>query len=330
MGFVVALLALTSFLQTPLQRIQITGQAQGTTYSIIYYANDTAVSQRSIDSLLNKIDHALSIYKNGSLINRFNASKKGVKVDHHMANVVSRAIEIYQETDGLFDITVMPLTEAWGFARKRDTSVPSDETIKSLLPCIGSNHISLKAGYLAKDKPCTKIDVNGIAQGYSVDLLAQRLEASGIHDYIVELGGEIRVSGRKPGNERMKIGIESPSPDDIEEGIFKRVLIMDSGAITTSGNYRKYYESKGRHITHLFNPKTGYSINNELIAVTVYASDAMTADGYDNALMNMGLARSFEFLSSGKVKLEAYFIYRDKEGNVRDTASAGFYKLLYK
>jgi thiamine biosynthesis lipoprotein len=157
--------------------------------------------------------------------------------------------------------------------------------------------------------------------------LARLLEQCSIRNYIIELGGEIRVKGRKPGNQQMKIGIESPATADIEAGIFKRILAIDSGAITTSGNYRRFYESGGKHITHLFNPHTGYSINNELIAATVYASDAMTADGYDNALMNMGLKKALGFVSKQN-KIAAYFVYIDDRGNVRDTASPTFYKLF--
>lgn len=322
------LAAVFSFLPSQtVKRIQITGKAQGTTYSIIYYAPDSLVRKLQIDSLLNRIDESLSIYKPNSLINRFNNSTTGYVSDFHLNAVVTKSLEIYRNTSGLFDITVMPLTEAWGFGVKRDTLIPDAKTINAILPCIGSHHLKLEGNRLNKDLACTKIDVNGIAQGYSVDLLAQLLERCGIQNYIIELGGEIRVKGRKSGNQKMKIGIESPATADLEAGIFKRILAIDSGAITTSGNYRRFYESGGKHITHLFDPHTGYSINNELIAATVYARDAMTADGYDNALMNMGLKKALEFVSNQN-KIAAYFIYTDERGNVRDTASTAFYKLF--
>ena len=107
------------------------------------------------------------------------------------------------------------------------------------------------------------------------------------------------------------------------------VLVIDSGAITTSGNYRRYYESKGKKISHLFDPRTGYSISNELIAVTVFAKDAITADAYDNALMVMGLRDALQFVE-GKPPLAAYFIYRDKDGAVRDTSSSRFAGLFFR
>jgi len=310
-----------------LRKINIAGRAQGTTYSIMYYAADSIITKGSIDSLLNRVDASLSIYKTGSLINNFNASKKGALIDAHLYRVVSKSIEISQQTKGLFDITVMPLTQIWGFGTKSRKTTPTEDEIKKILPCVGSQHLHLEPEFLAKDHECTMIDVNGIAQGYSVDLLADLLESYRVVNYIIELGGEIRVKGRKPGNEMMKIGIESPATNEMEAGIFKRILVVDSGAITTSGNYRKFYESKGKIVTHLFNPRTGYSIDNELIAATVFAPDAMTADGYDNALMNMGLSGALKFIEAQRT-LSAYFIYRDKSGTIRDTASSRFKRLI--
>ncbi len=318
-----------SFSGGQVRRIQISGRAQGTTYSIIYYHTDSVVNKRSVDSLLQELDASLSIYQPGSLINQFNASARGVRYDTHLYNVTSRAIQVFEETDAAFDITIMPLTQAWGFGTSIRKQPPSDEQIRQLLPCIGTNNLLLTRDSLIKLKPCTTIDVNGIAQGYSVDQLGKLLESYGLFNYLVELGGEIIVKGRKPGDQRMKIGIESPAADDLQTGVLKKILVLDSGAVTTSGNYRKFYESGGRIISHLFDSKTGYSINNELISTTVYAPDGITADAYDNALMNMGLHKAMLFVNQHP-PLAAYFIYRDSTGDIRDTATANFYKLIDK
>jgi thiamine biosynthesis lipoprotein len=311
------------------RRIHFSGNAQGTSYNITYYAEDTAVTVLQIDSLLRQIDTSLSIYLPVSVISRFNASDSGIIIDHHLKTVVLKSAEIYKHTGGLSDITIMPLTEAWGFGAKPAGKEPDARTIRTLLDCIGFNRLQLDNNFLRKEKPCVKIDVNGIAQGYTVDLLASLLNKAQVKNYLVELGGEIRVRGRKNGDQRMMIGVESPAPADMNLGIMRKVISIDSGAITTSGNYRKFYESKGKLITHLFNPRTGYSINNEMISATVYAADAMTADGYDNALMAMGVKKALKFLSD-KNEIAAYFIYKDSSGNVRDTATAGFYKLIQR
>jgi len=193
---------------------------------------------------------------------------------------------------------------------------------------VGSQYLKLDGNQLTKLKPCVRIDVNGIAQGYSVDLISNFLEKNGIVNYIVELGGELRVSGKKqPGNEPFKIGIEAPSNSDFVSHPIEKILLIHSGAITTSGNYRKYYESKGKKISHLMNPRTGYSIKNEMISVTVYAKDALTADAYDNALMVMGLNNAMKFVEKRK-DLAAYFVYRMPNGNIADTASSRFPDLI--
>jgi len=245
-----------------------------------------------------------------------------------MLTVVRKSIDTYQQTGGIFDITVEPLVQAWGFGPKKITALPDSATIRALKKCVGSNNLVLKGAELLKLKPCIKIDVNGIAQGYSVDVVANYLEAHGVRNYLVEIGGEIRVKGHKqPGGEKMKIGIEAPGDNDFELTMISRIVAVDSGAITTSGSYRKFYESQGKKISHLIDPRTGYPSQNELISVTVFARDAITADAYDNALMVMGLKKAMQFVEKRK-DMAAHFIYRTSKGAVADTATSRFYKLL--
>jgi FAD:protein FMN transferase len=311
----------------PLKKVQIDGLAQGTTYHIIYYAKDSLVSKTQVDSILDVIDSSLSLYKPYSLINRFNQSQDGITADRHFVKVVKKAIEVYHETDGLFDITVEPLTTAWGFGPIKATSIPDSAAIRNILPCVNSRLLYWQGVKLKKKKPCVRLDANGIAQGYSVDVLAVFFEKMGVENYVIELGGEIRAKGHKyPGNSKMKIGIESPG-DDPEVSLIEKVVWVDKGAITTSGNYRRYYESNGKKITHLLNPKTGYSLQNELISVTVYAKDAVTADAYDNALMAMGLEKAMAFVEKRK-DIAAHFIYRKDNGTIADTMTKRFAVLL--
>lgn len=249
-------------------------------------------------------------------------------LDKHLFQVVSKSLAVYKETNGLFDITVHPLVQLWGFGVNPNNVPPDSGEVKTLLNCVQSNLLELKGKRLLKKKPCVKIDLNGIAQGYSVDVLAAFLESYGIKNYMVELGGEIRVKGRKqPSGEKMRIGIESPSEDPFGNHPLQKVLEMDEGAITTSGSYRRFYESKGQKITHLIHPKTGYPQANELISVTVYASDAITADAYDNALMLMGLESAMAFVNK-RPSLAAYFVYRHANGSIADTASLAFLKRM--
>lgn len=325
----VLLVTCTAFIHQPAWRkIQLSGKAQGTTYHITWYAHDSTFGQQQIDSILAKIDTSLSIYNPQSLITRFNNSPKGVVMDNHFQIVFNKSIDTYRQTGGIFDITVQPLVQAWGFGPKKITGLPDSATIRSLKACVSSLNLYRKGNSLLKKKPCTTIDVNGIAQGYSVDVIANYLEAKGIRNYLVEVGGEIRVKGHKqPTGEKMKIGIEAPGDNDFELTMIQKIVAIDSGAITTSGSYRKFYESEGKKISHIIDPRTGYPAQNELISVTVYAHDAITADAYDNALMVMGLKKALQFVERRK-EMAAHFIYRTPAGAIADTASSRFYKLL--
>ena len=309
-----------------LQAFKIEGFAQGTSYHISYYANKAIISSHSIDLKFSELDSSLSIYKPYSLINQFNNSEKGIEMDDHLYRVVQRSLKIWNESGGVFDISILPIVEAWGFGAKRHTNQPSDEVISKALSCSGSDKLHIKGRQLIKDIPCLKIDVNGIAQGYSVDVIAGYIESQGVQNYLIEIGGEIRVKGRKqPGNQVMRIGIEQPSENKNEEPIIQKIIEMKGGAITTSGNYRKYIQNGSKKLSHLMDPKTGRPIDNEMISVTVKTRDAMSADGYDNVLIGMGIEKAFSFLKKHK-GLDAYFIYQDEKGAVRDTASAGFFR----
>ncbi|MCK8494930.1 FAD:protein FMN transferase [Spirosoma sp. RP8] len=326
-GLLMLCLTFTSFRDNrSLQPFRITGLAQGTSYSITYYHQRELVHQREIDSIFNRLDQSLSIYSPTSLISRFNQSATGIEVDIHLRKVTERSLEIFNDTDGAFDITVYPLVKKWGFGIEKVALLPNSATIRSILPCVGSGKIRLVQSQLVKAVPCTQIDVNGIAQGYSVDVVAAYLERKGIRNYLVEVGGELRVKGRKyPENKVMSIGIQTPTENDFESGDIQRVIEIDQGGITTSGNYRKYRQIGSRRLSHIIDPKTGFTTQSEIISVTVLAKDALTADGYDNALLAMGLPKALSFLKRHP-SLNAYIIYQKQDGSVGDTATAGFYK----
>ena len=314
----------------PPRRYHITGFTQGTTFQITYYASDSIILRSAVDSILQRIDTSMSLYNPGSLINRFNASAVGIRMDPHMARVVRKSIESCRETKGYFDITVAPLVKAWGFGSIKSDSIPDKSTIKKLKRCTGTDKLILRNDSLIKKKSCIQIDLNGIAQGYTVDVISDYISSVGINDFLVEVGGEIRTKGRKqPENVKMSIGIEAPSGEFTDPGQFQKIISLENAAITTSGNYRQYYESEGKRITHLINPFTGFPVDNELISVTVLAQDAITADAFDNALMLMGLKKALAFVERHK-DLGAYFIYRTQNGQISDTSSTKFRELNSK
>ena len=303
-------------------RFQINGYTQGTTYQISYYSVGEVITQAAIDRILAGIDSAMSMYVPYSQISQFNESNTGVAIDERFKAVIEKSFEIYQDTQGLFDITVGPLVDAWGFGPKAIASYPDSATIEGIKACVGSNLLQLKGNFLHKEKAGVHIDVNGIAQGYSVDVVADYLLEQGIKNFVVEIGGELRIEGKKPDGSLMRIGIEGPASDD-GEPMIKHIVGLQGGAITTSGNYRKFRKNGSKKITHLIDPRTGYPLDNELISVTLYAPKAITADGYDNAVMAMHLPEALQFIDNHPT-LEGYIIYHDQAGNVRDTMTTGF------
>lgn len=305
----------------------IAGYAQGTSYNITYYADNELVTKRNIEFLFAVIDSSLSIYKPYSLVSRFNDATSGIQMDEHLERVIRKSLEVTKKTAGAFDITVQPLVQAWGFGNETITEVPDAAAIQFMLKCVGINKLWISGTYLGKQAPCVKIDVNGVAQGYSVDIMAEYLEKRGVMNYLVEIGGEIRLRGCKPGNRLMAVGIEGPGGDKSNPYPVQKVIEPPQGAITTSGHYRKYYMEGTKRISHLIDARTGYPIRNGTISVTVWARDAMTADAYDNALIAMGVEEGLAFAEQHK-ELEAYFIYETAEGTVADTATTGFYKMV--
>ncbi|MBE7177968.1 MAG: FAD:protein FMN transferase [Mucilaginibacter polytrichastri] len=306
----------------------LSGPAQGSTYHITYYAADSAVTTRNIDSLLNMIDNSLSLYRDSSLISRFNRSQKGIVPDRHLFLVVKKALEIARETDGTFDPTIFPLVQLWGFGPAKTQDLPSDQSVQQARKNVGWNKLRLQKNFLAKTAPGVCLDLNGIAQGYTVDVLADYFHSISVQDFVVEVGGELRVSGKKrPAGEPFRVGIEAPDEDPFSPTVLQKIIYPGNGAVTTSGNYRKFRQSGSRKVSHLIDARTGYPVDNELLSVTVWAPDAITADGYDNTLMGMGLKKALNFCER-KQHLEAFFIYKNADGSVADTATRGFYAMI--
>jgi thiamine biosynthesis lipoprotein len=318
--FAVLVFSLPSFTSPQLKRFQLSGFAQGTTWQLTYYAADSSIAKSSVDSILDVIDRSMSLYQPNSLISQFNRSPRGGKVDLHFRKVIEKSFDVSRISAGMFDITVKPLVQVWGFGSVKSDTIPAEPAIKSALACVGINNLRICRDSLIKSNPCVEVDVNGIAQGYTVDVIAQFLAKKSVVNYLVELGGELRVEGRKDDGSRFMLGIEAPDGND--ENPITQVISVKEGAITTSGNYRQFKKDRGVKYSHLINPLTGYPIRNEMISVTVWAKDAATADGFDNVFMNWGVEKSLAFLK-GRKDMAAYFIYVEGD-KIRQAASPLF------
>lgn len=306
------------------QTVTISGKAQGTYYMIKYLSGDTASLQREVESIFKQIDRSLSLYLPGSLINRFNEGEK-VVMDAHMRPVIRKAQEVSSITGGLFDITVKPLVDLWGFGVVRhQKGKPSPAEIQRVLPRVGYEKLLIRSRYLLKKQPGVEIDCNGIAQGYTTDVIAKFLRSRGIRNYLVDVGGELAALGHNDKNQAWTIGIERQQQDSAKPE--KGWLRLTHRAVATSGNYQRFFDEGGTRFAHTIHPKTGEAIHNNIIAVTVTAPDAMTADAYDNALILLGVEKGLAFIAAHpKLSLQALYIYKDADGTVREKYSEGFF-----
>lgn len=304
------------------QLFVINGSAQGTSYLIKYYAADQKIKKEEVESIFAEVDNSLSLYKPNSLIQQFNKNQQ-IKVDQHLKTVFGAAQYYHMVTGGYFDATLAPLMRLWS----KKAVIPNTQQLQQARLNTGMQHITLVNDVLKKHASNIELDLNGIAQGYTVDLLAAHLRSKGLKSFLVELGGEIYVQGSKPNGKPFTIALDSP---DNEDGNFvpKRIQIA-SGAITSSGIYRKLRYIEGFKVHHIMDPFTGYPVQNNVLSVTTYAPTAMAADAFDNSLLAMGLEKALAFVAKQR-NLEAYFIYRDASGNMKDTASTGFYKILLR
>ncbi len=314
----------------PLRLIACEGKAQGTYYIVKYLSADTASLQRQVDSVFRVIDHSLSLYQPGSLINQFNASGR-IEMDEHMAVVIQKSIETNRATGGLFDITVKPLVYLWGFGVKKPSfrGIPPADSIKAAMPYIGSRYLRVSGKVLTTTKPGVQIDCNGIAQGYTVDVIGQFLETKGIHNYLVDVGGELCARGYNAQHQRWSVGIERPSKGDTTYEPVPGIVRLAEEGIATSGNYRRFFDQGKTRYAHTIHPLTGIALHNNIISVTVMAKDCFTADAFDNPLILMGVQQGISWIERHpQYGLSALYIFRADDGTIQEAYTKGFDKRL--
>lgn len=287
------------------------GTIFGTTYHIKYEASEPLDSV--ILAELNKVDASLSVFNKQSTISKINAGHT-LRTDAMLFDVLTKAKAVSSATQGAFDVTVMPLVNAWGFGFKKGI-FPTEQQVDSLKQFVGFHHINLSPdSTLFKSDPRTMIDCGAIAKGYGVDRVAHVLRNHGVMNYMIEIGGEVITKGKHPEGHAWKIGISQPiNTNTSNTSKIQTILSLENAAIATSGNYRNFYEHNGKKYAHTIDPRTGYPVQHSLLSATVMASDCATADAYATAFMVMGMDKAKDVLKKHK-ELYVYFIYADKKG----------------
>lgn len=290
----------------------------GTTYSIKISTEkniDHKILKEEIDTLLKNFNQMASTYIPDSEISLFNKNQslEEVKVTDLFWDNLIQAKDVFEKSDGLYDITIDPLVERWKFGATKFNAwePPSSEETQETLKCIGFKKLRLnqQEKKIAKSVSCLKLDFSSLAKGQGIDVVSSFLEEKGYSHHMVEIGGEVKVLGAKQGL-KWKIGVENPEAQKESELI--SIVELESGqCVATSGNYRNFFEYKKKKYAHTISPKTGLPIENDLLSVTVYMPTCLKADSWATAFMAMGFKRAFD--TASREKMKASFVFQENK-----------------
>ena len=267
----------------------------GTVYNITYqYGEDL---QQEIEAELQKVDGEFSMFNSESTVARLNRGDSTVERSDMFNEVFDLAQTVNKETCGAFDVTVAPLVNAWGFGFKHE-QLPTPQQVDSLM------------------RIHDQMDFSAIAKGFGCDVVARLLKSKGIDNFMVEIGGEVVVSGHNDKDQLWHIGVNKPVDDTLHvDGELQTVLSITDHDMTTSGNYHNFYYQDGKKYAHTIDPRTGYPVQHSLLSATVIADDCATADAYATSFMVLGVDGAQEVLLRHP-ELMAYLIYVDEKGEL--------------
>jgi thiamine biosynthesis lipoprotein len=279
--------------RTP-DELAISGPAQGTTYSIKVASAPKDVDAHALrvatDQVLDRIDLSMSTYRDDSEISRFNASASTdwFEVSNDLATVVDYALQVSRASGGMFDITVGPLVAAWGFGPAGEPiDLPDEAKLAELRTQVGYQKLEarLSPPALRKSDARVRVDLNGIAPGYAVDLIAERFQSMHLNHFMIDLGGEVRAQGRNARGEAWRIAVERPIDAEPEP---YAIVSLDNASVTTSGEYRHYYDRDGHRYSHTIDPRTGRPVEHTLASVVIIGPTTMYVDAWAKAFNVLG------------------------------------------
>ena len=297
---------------SPKQYRTVDGSMLGTTYRIIA---ETELSEIAIFGEIKRINEeaiaSMSIFSPTSLLSQINSNKTDL-VDIHIAQNIEIAAKVNALTPR-YDITVKPLVDAYGFAAKNREAKPN---IDSLIQFVGFSKFRLEGNRIVKDDARLQLDLNSVAKGYVVDLIAEWLDNQGSENYIVEVGGEIRAKGLNAKGSAWRVSVDTPFDNNNSPGAHQQHVVRISGAaLATSGNYRRfYYNAEGERISHTLNPQTGRSHTTTLLSATVIAPRCAMADALATAFMASDEQEAIALAERLRDSVQVYFVLAPEKG----------------
>jgi thiamine biosynthesis lipoprotein len=314
-GLALVFAVLTSCSEHAIEKLE--GAAQGTSYHISYWSpnpiNPVEIKS-SIENEFTVIDKELSNYRKDSDIEIFNHTETtdSQVVNPEIISLIRIAKSVAQASQGCYDLTIKPLFDLWGF-RGDTLTIPTENAIRDNLSLVGMDKLEIiDDNHLRKQLPQLKVDLGSIAQGYSVERLSKLLEQKGIHDYMVEIGGELKTQGLKPDTSAWRIAVERPLPG---QQVMHKVITMPKQqplAVMTSGTYHHYFDDNGKRYSHIFDARTGRPVTHDLVSVTVLNSNPTLADAWSTTLLCLGQQEGMK--AANTANIAALFIQQQGNG----------------
>jgi thiamine biosynthesis lipoprotein len=307
------------------------GETMGTSYHVtlssIVSASDSELLQKDIDQLLLDINQSFSTYIKSSEISELNryTGSEGQTKSKEFISLLDEALRISHITQGAYDITIGPLVNLWGFGPEfKADDVPSSVEITKALEKVGHKNIVINrnTNQVKKLNPDIYLDFSSIAKGYGVDKVAELVESNGFTDYMVEIGGEMRVRGVNPQGNHWRVAVEKP--DASTRSIYK-IINVTNIAIATSGDYRNFFEIGGVKFSHTIDPNTGRPVQHNLASVTVLDKNSMTADAWATAFMVLGSKKGYDLAMENN--LAVLFLIQEGD-SIKDMATPRFEAII--
>lgn len=282
---------------------------------------------KQIKSTFTQYYQSLNVFDSSSVVSKVNRNEE-VEVDSFFISSFNTAMEVSEQTDGMFDITCAPLINLWGFGFCRMDSITS-QTIDSIRTFVGFRKVRLKGNRVIKDDPRTLLNFSAVSHGFICDVIASMFDNKGIPNYLVEIGGEVMVKGVNPDNKNWRIGIVKPAGDtlDTNRKLEQAVKLKGRIGFATSGDYRNFYVKDGKKYAYILNPLTGYPATQDILSATVIANNCTLADAYATAFIAMG-TEQVRTLKRKHPTFEYFIVYTDKKGKYCTEHSEGMKKYL--
>lgn len=298
------------------------------TYYRVSYLYERSLDEEIKDEI-RVFYHSLNPFDSLSVVSAVNQNQI-MEVDSVFIRAFRVAQEVSRQTDGMFDITCAPLINAWGFGFKKMGEV-TPELIDSLKTFVGYEKVWLEGNRVVKDDPRILLNFSAVGDGCICDMVARMLDAHGVENYLVDIGGEMTARGLNLKGKPWHIGINRPVDDSTQMNSEIEQIIELTGrvGIATSGDYRNFYLKDGKKYAHTINPKTGYPAGSDILSATIVAEDCMVADAYATSCMALGREKAKE-LHRKHPEMEYFFIYADSTGTYRTEHSPGMEKYLVR